>query len=185
MSHVTADVSPILMENIHLSLTYGCAWGHRAEKGTCGGLCVCVCDTCDPKPDSLFLNLIRSNQQVFFQPDIYLPLPSSVHSIITLPSRSQSPSLSLPRFLCPLTTWHLFRSSRVGRQHTFHLAAEFSDPALLMADKSMLSLFPMPLFPSISLCYLGVCEEEPRSIKLPYFAKGTNRNARLRTLEKT
>lgn len=51
MSHVTADVSPILMENIHLSLTYGCAWGHRAEKGTCGGLCVCMIPvTLNPTP---------------------------------------------------------------------------------------------------------------------------------------
>ncbi len=156
--HKTPQLSALVlltcMENIHLSLTF---ISHLQ----------CVCD---PKPDSLFLNLIRSHQQLFFSA-WYLFALALLHALrhhialvlsISLPlslslSLFFSPSLIL--FLCPLLWPPDTFSDPVGRQHTFHLAAEFSDPALSMADKSMLSLFPMPLFSSISLCYLAVCED--------------------------
>ncbi len=164
--HKTPQLSALVlltcMENIHLSLTFT-AVPEATQRHQ--PLAVCVCD---PKPDSLFLNLIRSHQQLFFSA-WYLFAFALLHALhhhialvlsISLPlslSLFFSPSLIL--FLCPLLWPPDTFSDPVGRQHTFHLAAEFSDPALSMADKSMLSLFPMPLFSSISLCYLAVCED--------------------------
>lgn len=155
---LSALVLLTFMENTSLFDLYCWAWGHTAAPATCS-VCVCVCDTYDPKPDSLFLNLIRSHQQLFFSA-WYLFALALLHALHHHIAFSLSISLFLaPSFsFCVLWPPDTF-SDPVGRQHTFHLAVEFSDPALSMADKSMLSLFPMPLFPSISFCYLAVCED--------------------------
>lgn len=152
------------MENIHLSLTFTAepeATQRHQPPAVYVCVFVCVCDTYDPKPDSLFLNLIRSHQQLFFSA-WYLFALALLHALHHHIAFSLSISLSL--FLAPSVSFCVLwppdtLSDPVGRQHTFHLAVEFSDPALSMADKSMLSLFPMPLFPLISLCYLAVCED--------------------------
>ena len=58
---------------------------------------------------------------------------------------------SHPPPLCPLTTWHLFRFIPISWQTACisTRGAQCSDPRESMADKSMLSLFSMPLPPSI------------------------------------
>lgn len=78
-----------------------------------------------------------------------LPLSSLLFLSSPLPARSHPPPL------CPLTTWHLFRFIPISWQTACISArgAQCSDPRESMADKSMLSLFSMPLLPSIFLFF--------------------------------
>lgn len=101
------------------------------------------------------------------------------------PVSSPSPATSCcprshPPPLCPPTTWHLFRFIPISWQTACVSTrrAQCSDPHESMADKSMLSLFSMPLLPSIFfffffllLCYLP--RLELCSIKLSSLS-GTN-----------
>lgn len=81
-----------------------------------------------------------------------------------LPLQSTLPPLppqSHPPPLCPPTTWHLFRFLPISWQTACISTqrAQCSDPHKSMADKSMLSLFSMPLLPLIFFCYFVVCQD--------------------------
>lgn len=86
-------------------------------------------------------------------------LPVQVSS--SSPATSHCPQAHPPP-LCPPTTWHLFRFIPISWQTACISTrrAQCSDPCESMADKSMLSLFSMPLLRSIFFfCYFAVCRD--------------------------
>lgn len=97
-------------------------------------------------------------------------LPVQVSS--SSPATSHCPQAHPPP-LCPPTTWHLFRFIPISWQTACISTrrAQCSDPPKSMADKSMLSLFSMPLLRSIffflllcCLLWLKLCSIRPSSL---------------------
>jgi len=143
----------------HLPLTFT-AEPEATQRHQPPAVCVCVCVIPMTLNLTPYFSISSDHISSSFFSAWYLFALALLHALHHHIAFSLSISLFLaPSFsFCVLWPPDTF-SDPVGRQHTFHLAVEFSDPALSMADKSMLSLFPMPLFPLISFCYLAVCED--------------------------
>lgn len=98
--------------------------------------------------EDVVISIVLSSQAFCLPPSsvsYFVPLLPLQSTLPPLPPRSHPPPL------CPPTTWHLFRFLPISWQTACISTqrAQCSDPHKSMADKSMLSLFSMPLLPSI------------------------------------
>lgn len=102
-----------------------------------------------------------------YYPPLSSLLPNAVFCVILdALAPSSWPPRSPPPPQCPLTTWHLFRFIPISWQTACISTqrAQCGDPHQSISDKSMLSLFSMPLLPSIfplffPPCYFAVCRD--------------------------
>lgn len=108
---------------------------------------------CQRKLSSTLPRFIPTRWQCHrYHPPLSSFLPNAVFRVILgALAPSSWPPWSPPPPQCPLTTWHLFRFIPISWQTACISTqrAQCGDPHQSISDKSMLSLFSMPLPPSI------------------------------------